>query len=656
MTRYQQIQEIRQQRLIADNILGQIPLGFVNNSELLFGLRPKDSPKVIEVIGQPGSGKSNLFRVAIDGIIKNTNATIVIVDTKGTEKYLYHYMNELLNKNQYLFLSPENYRDNPLYRPHPSIIRDNWYRMICGYLLPSLGLRYESGNALIAAAFKAKQALPSDVDPAIFDLYKCLKEQRPKNYTERIRGDYVERALYRVEMSIINLSNVLGCRGGINLEEYRKKRVVLLDLSKADEFSRNLLIETFMAKIYHYQMSINTDNEASWFILIDEASNVYSENKIDMYAGISPLESILRMSRSTGIWFALASQSYSSLSHGARTMAGCKILFKTDPTELRYLGGAMNLSENDIKVVDSLETGEALVKLESRPGTPVFKITVPEFRIRNGPITENIFEPVHEKYDCQPIPEEERIRIINQILGEKEKPKPMTEIKREVAMNDNKKIHEFLINISEKPFLQFTERLSDLKFGESIAEADRIKKLLIDQDYVVEYKIKLKKGRGSKASYLEIAPAGKDYLIGNGYKPVRIIEGKSGYLHSLIVIKLIKPFYESKYLLEIEGKNKGFDCDLAVCDDRKKLVAVEVSYTTNAADEIRNIRRNINAGYEKVQIIVVAISKEGKSIVEDEGRAIIKKQAFTEAFSKDLDEPFYSKVQVLTLKEFRDLA
>lgn len=657
MARYQQIQEIRQQRLIADNIQGQIPLGFVSNSELLFGLRPSDAPKNALVLGLPGTGKTNACRVLVDGFLKNTDATVVFFDKKGSEKCLYPYLLQVLDKSQILFLSPEkNLCDNPFCPPHQSINHQEWYRIICNVLLPSLGIRFEAGNALIAGAYKAKQYLPEGVNPCLFDIYPRLVELRPRRYDEHVKADYYSRGEFRLEMCLMNQQKGFSYRQGIPFDIYRKKRFIGIDLSRTDDFTSKLIVESFVAKVFHYQIAQGRDEDASWVLCFDEAQHYYSSEKIQTFTGISPLEEYIRMTRSTGIWQILANQSYSALSHGARTMVGSKILFKIDSTELKFLRDSMMLSEDEIQMADNLNIGEALVKLDSRPGTPVFKITVPEFRISNGPITENIFEPVHEKYDCQPIPEEERIRIINQILGEKEKPKPMTEIKREVAMNDNKKIHEFLINISEKPFLQFTERLADLKFGESIAEADRIKKLLIDQDYVVEYKIKLKKGRGSKSSCLGIASAGKDYLIGNGYKPVRIIEGKSGFLHSLIVNKLIKPFYESQYQVEIEGKNKGFDCDLAVSDEDKKLIAVEVSFTTTSDGEIRNIVRNINAGYEKVQIIVVAISKEGKSIVEDETRAMAKKQIFQEAFSRDLEESIYSKVQVLTLKEFRDMA
>jgi|GEM_PF-2588239 len=656
LSRYQKYKDMLAAKAIAEALQGDIPVGFVNDSEYLFGLRKKDAPKNILDLGLPGVGKTICCRVLVDGFLKNTDATVVFFDKKGSEKCLYPYLLQVVDKSQILFLSPEkNLCENPFCPPDRSINYQEWYRIICNVLLPSLGIRFEAGNALIAGAYKAKQYLPEGINPCLFDIYPRLVELRPRHYDEHVKADYYSRGEFRLEMCLINMQKGFSYRQGIPFETYRKKRFIGIDLSRTDDFTSKLIVESFVAKVFHYQMAQGRDEDASWILCFDEAQHYYSSEKIQTFTGISPLEEYIRMTRSTGIWQILANQSYSTLSHGARTMAGCKILFKIDSTELKYLRDSMMLSDDEIQMVDNLNIGEALVKLDSRPGTPIFKITVPEFRITRHSITENIFEPVHEKYDCHPIPEDERIRVINQILGEKEKPKPMTEVKREVALSDNNKIREFLINISEKPFLQFTERLTDLKFGESIAEADRIKKLLIDQDYIVEYKVKLKKGRGSKASYLDVAPAGRDYLVGNGYKTERIIEGKSGFLHSLIVNKLIKPLYESQYQVKIEGENKGFDCDLAVCDDRKKFVAVEVSYTTNADDESRNIKRNINAGYEKVQIVVVATSKEGKSIVEDEEKAMAKKQIFQEAFSKELEESVYQNVQVSTLKEFRDL-
>lgn len=658
-SRYQQCQDILAEKAIAELLQGPIPLGWVNNGDLVFGLRTTDAPKNILVLGSPGTGKSNACRVLIDSIIKNTDATIVYFDKKGSEKYLYNYLQQSLDKSQILFLSPEiNLCENPFASPHSKIDYQQWFRITCNVLLPSLGIRFEAGNALIAAAFKAKNKLPED-DPCLYDIYKCLVELRPRKYDEHVKADYYSRGEFRLEMCMINLPRVFSYRRGMPFEEYRKKRFIHVDLSKTDDFTSKLIVESLTAKIVNYQLSEGRESDASWILIFDEAQHYYSSDKIQSFSGVSPLEDYIRMTRSTGIWQVLANQSYSSLSLGARTMAGCKILFKIDQTELRYIKEAMGLSEEEVKIVDNLNTGEALVKLDSRPGTPVFKLTVPEFRIRNDITIGCIFEPLHDKYDCKPIPEDERRKVINQILCEKDKPseskQTMPDIKKQADLSDGRKITDFLVNIAEKPFLQFTERLSDLKFGESIAEADRIKKLLMDHDYVTEYKVKLKKGRGSKASYLELSNDGKRYLAESGYKSATKHEGKAGFLHSLIVHRLITPFYEAKYQVEVEGENKGFDCDLAVYDDEKKVIAVEVSFSTSNTDELTNIKRDIANGYEKVQIIVVAISKDNKAIVEDETKAQAKKLSFAEVFNTSLSGDIRAKIEVLTLKEFRDL-
>ena len=458
-------------------------------------------------------------------------------------------------------------------------------------------------------------------------------------------------------MCILNLTRVFSYRRGMPFNEYRKKRFILVDLSRTDDFTAKIIVESMVAKVFHYQAAQNQEQDDSWFLFFDEAQHYYSNEKIQTFTGISPLEEYIRMTRASGIWQILANQSYSSLSHGARTMAGFKILFKIDPTELRYIKESMGLSDEVLSMVDTLNVGEAIVKLDSRPGIPLFKINVPEFKIRKDISLSYVFEPVHERYDCLPIPEEQRLKVINQILGEKEKPTAtMTEVKQKADINDDRKHTDFLINIHEKPFMQFTERLTDLKYGDSIAESDRIKKMLIDYGYVTEYKVKLKKGRGSKASFLELSKEGKKYLEDKGFKIKHNIEGKSGFLHSLIVHRLVKPFYESKYQVKIEGNNKGNDADLAVYDREKKVVAVEVSYTTTSEDEIRNIQRDIKSLYEKVQIIVISTSNDNKTITEDEDKAQSKKQSFTNAFKETFDESTLARIEVLTLKEFRDLA
>lgn len=659
INRFVSFKELTSTKGLADKLYGPIKAGYVNDSEVTFGLNLQDSPKNLLVLGSPGTGKTNICRVLIDGFLKNTTATIVYFDKKGTEKSLYNYLCQILGKEQFLFLSPEkNLCENPFSSPHPKILAQQWYRMICNVLLPALDIRFESGNALIAAVEKAKRDLGNGSDPCLFDTYPCLVALRPKRYDERIKADYYARAEFRIEMCLINLPNVFSYRKGLPFEEYRKMRFILIDLSQTDDFSSKMIVESLVAKIVNYQLAESNETDLSWVLFFDEAESYYAYNRINTFAGLSPLESYIRMTRSTGIWQVLANQSYSSLSLGARTMAGCKILFKVDPTELRHVQESMNLQKEELDIVNSLQTGQALVRLDSRPGLPVFKLSVPEFKVLHANNGDGIFEPITQRFNCEPIPEDQKRNVLNMIFGEQHKRKenetPTTEKNKQTQQSDNIKVIELLSNIAAIPFVMFSERLKELKFNGSIAEADRIKKLLIEKDYVIEYRIKLRKGRGSPASYLELSDQGKEFLSQNGNTKSRRYQGKSGFLHALIIYRLIKPFYDEKFETIIEGKNQGSDCDLCVYAPGGKI-AVEVSYTTSPDDELRNLSRNLSAGYDTVQIITVGTSTEGKTIVEDEETAHRKKEDLQEAIAKEFDGVTRQRIQVLTLKEFRDM-
>jgi hypothetical protein len=364
------------------------------------------------------------------------------------------------------------------------------------------------------------------------------------------------------------------------------------------------------------------------------------------------------MTRSTGIWQFLANQSYSTLSFGAKTMAGCKIIFKVDGSELKHIAETFNLKKEELDIINSLQTREAIVRLDSRAGTPIFKLTVPEYRIQNESNGSEVFEPIAEKFNCEPIPVSEKKKVLEMIFGELDKRKEnetaTIEKENKAEQSDNIKVIELLSNIAANPFVMFSERLKELKFNGSIAEADRIKKLLIEKDYVIEYRIKLRKGRGSPASYLELSDQGKEFLGKSGIRNCRRYQGKSGFLHALIIYRLIKPFYEKDCKTAVEGETGGKDCDLCVYAPGGKI-AVEVSLTTTAEDELRNIKRNLNAGYDNVQIIVVGTSTDGKTVVEDEEKAQRKKGVLEEAIAKEFDEATRQRIQALTLKEFRDM-
>lgn len=659
INRFVSFKELTLTKGLAEKLDGPIKAGYVNDSDNTFGLNLQDSPKNLLVLGSPGTGKTNLCRVLIDGFLKHSNATIVYFDKKGTEKSLYNYLCQILGKEQFLFLSPEkNLCENPFSSPHPKIQAQQWYRMICNVLLPALDIRFESGNALIAAVEKAKRDLGNGSNPCLFDTYPCLVALRPKRYDERIKADYYARAEFRIEMCLINLPNVFSYRKGLPFEEYRKMRFILIDLSQTDDFSSKMIVESLVAKIVNYQLAESNETDLSWVLFFDEAESYYAYSRINTFAGLSPLESYIRMTRSTGIWQVLANQSYSSLSLGARTMAGCKILFKVDPSELRHVQESMNLQKEELDIVNSLQTGQALVRLDSRPGLPVFKLSVPEFRVLHNNNGDGIFEPITQRFNCEPIPGSEKKKILEMIFGELDKRKEnepaTTEKENKAEQSDKIKMVELLSNIATSPFLMFTERLKELKFNGSIAEADRIKKLLIEKDYVVEYRVKLKKGRGSPASYLELSDQGKNHLEQNGIRNCRRYQGKSGFLHALIIHKLIKPFYERECKTVVEGETKGQDCDLCVYAPSRKI-AVEVSYTTSPGDELRNLSRNLNGGYDTVQIITVGTSTEGKTVVEDEEKAQHKKKDMQEAITKEFDEATRQRIQVLTLREFRNM-
>ena len=150
---------------------------------------------------------------------------------------------------------------------------------------------------------------------------------------------------------------------------------------------------------------------------------------------------------------------------------------------------------------------------------------------------------------------------------------------------------QYLKDILRDPDIPFTTRGD--RFGYTAHMTNKVKNELISKGLVNQYEVNL--GRVNKL--LEITEAGYAYLKVEPRKQ----RGKGSSEHKYWQRRIRCHYQDSLGLkAKIEGHRNKKLVDLSVTEEDGKLLAVEIAIT--AKNEIRNIREDLNVGFDKVMV------------------------------------------------------
>lgn len=391
------------------------------------------------------------------------------------------------------------------------------------------------------------------------------------------------------------------------LEIMNQKKIFLANLSMGDIGQRNsdLLGRLLVSKIQIAgMMREGLQSFPDWYLYIDEFQHMATPT----------MKEILSGARKYRLHLTLATQDMGGIPDDLlRTVfnASTLMFFNCDlPKDQQFvervLAGKFTSEE-----VGRLTKGSAFVKIEAN----VFNLTTyPSVKFQDKGFTNDIIARSQERYAIEPKKEEEVLPVIEvpslpsetviktqQILTEtpaREK-EPAIEIKEEGFPEDEM---VFLKFVSDNPAMFVTKVYKSL--GLSGYKGDKLKESLIKNGFIVQNETREGK-MGRLAKILSLTEEGVRKIN------IKHLSGKGGDAHKQLqqMIKEQAELFGWKAKIEdrIPGSLESVDVGLR---KGEASVAVEISNTTKPDQEIQNIRKCLDAGYD----YIVCVSSEEKSL------------------------------------------
>jgi hypothetical protein len=367
----------------------------------------------------------------------------------------------------------------------------------------------------------------------------------------------------------------------------------------------------------------------------------------------SPIDDLTRRIRGQGEFIVVANQTLLTLRDALKNNVYIQFMLgATNSVERTAMGRSIGLREDQWEDALNLDKPRAFVSVE---GKKPLLISIPKYRMPERPPNPDRLITSPNELPFEPVTGALREYVQRSIL-KIDHPLTMTEVKQERETLDRKKILELLYDVATNPFTTLTSR-TNLSFGKSRSDLFRVAHKAGKEKLVNHIAIKATRGAGSKGLYLELTPTGMDLLVENdlwtGSKPY--YKGKMGFIGSLLLHEVLIPYYEDFGMQPIlEGVNKGYDCDLGILGTEDFLdTAVELSVFTSARQELANVRRDFDAGWQEVTCVLVAFEKNKYVITESEEKTSEKMKAFKRCFKDNLSKDELDQVTVANIKDFR---
>ncbi len=231
-------------------VRGDIRLGYVQNSKMVFGILKKELAKHLGIYGSSGAGKSNFLRV-MQVELNRLNIPFLVFDTaKLGSRFLKHYMKDLI-----ILRWDKDFFFNPL-QPPKGVKRKEWSMVFGDITTEIFGLRTASKLFLTEFVqnrlFQKNEALESSDCPTMHVLCSMLEKRLKEKIPINERG-YINGILSKIKAVCITLEEMINVHEGIPIEKILKYPVCIELVGIKSSEIQYWIISLIMAAISSYR-------------------------------------------------------------------------------------------------------------------------------------------------------------------------------------------------------------------------------------------------------------------------------------------------------------------------------------------------------------------------------------------------------------------
>ncbi len=256
---------------------GDIKLGHIDNSKMIFGIYKKELVQHLLLVGRSGSGKTNVIRL-IQIELNRLGIPFMSFDlAKFGSRFLKHYMPDLmvLRWNKEFFF-------NPLQNP-PGVQPKEWLLAFTEISTDIYGLRTASKMFLTEfiqyRLFQHCEKSNPETIPTMHDLNRALEKRLKEKISINERG-YINSIIGKVKAICISLDEMINVHEGIPMDKLLKYPVCIELVGIKSSEIQVWIISLILAWIAAYREARQMSFGALKHVLIfDEASKLVGKGE-----------------------------------------------------------------------------------------------------------------------------------------------------------------------------------------------------------------------------------------------------------------------------------------------------------------------------------------------------------------------------------------